>query len=380
MALPDIDVDTLWRELSSPDREPGEHVRDWLGNVWPVGTFPALPAEGWVGPEVPADGDGFRAGPLEWAAFAIAASMAAADSRPPTLLEMGASQAPWCLSWVRALRAVAPDVDGVRAVAFEAAAGSALTERFWREQGLQLETAPRPEGGLELTGPGWSVSWRQQAVAHGGGVVHFPDVDIAHDNGAQAVRTPSGQDYRGHAQTYRTVTAVDPVAAVEDAGFVHLLHLDIQGGEREILEAGAFDLLSGRVGVLMLGTHSRAAESLAFDLLPGAGFFLVDEEPCAYEVQQGRPALVRDGEQLWLTVPALEHLRSRGLLRDPRDVDAARAQPRTPRPDGAAPAPAEVPASVLATLSGGLRTTAAATARAGARAARKLAGTGSTPG
>jgi len=51
-------------------------VTDWLGNVWLEGTFPALPAEGWRGPLTPDEGDGFRAGPLEWGSFAMAAQLA----------------------------------------------------------------------------------------------------------------------------------------------------------------------------------------------------------------------------------------------------------------------------------------------------------------
>lgn len=331
MALGDVNVQPLWQSLAPAQVDRGPHVRDWLGNVWPTGTFPALPDLSWAGPILPVDGDGFRAGPLEWAAFAIAVSLAMADTRPPTLMEMGASQAPWCLSWVRALPGKINGSRMVLAVAFEAAAGSRTTRHFWQEQGLNVIVSPRVGGGLELTGDGWAVSWREQAVVQGGGVVHFPDVDISADNGAQAVRDTELVDYRGQRHHYRLVPGIDPADAIYDAGYVHFLHLDIQGGEKEILAANAFGRVRGRIGVLMLGTHSRDAEALAFDLLPGTGFFLLDEDPCLYEVHQGRPQLVRDGEQLWLSVEAMEHLHGRGLLRDPEDV--ARARARTQRPD-----------------------------------------------
>ena len=172
-------------------------------------------------------------------------------------------------------------------------------------------------GGLLLRGDGWLVDWREQAVLTGGGTVRFPDVDISQDNGAQAVREATATGYRGQPQRYREVPAVDPVDAVRECDYVHLLHMDVQGAEEETLRSGAFSEISGAVAVVMLGTHSRAAEALAFEQMPRAGFVLVDEQPCLHRVLSGHPRLVRDGEQLWLAADAVEHLAAQEVLRDP---------------------------------------------------------------
>lgn len=123
---------------------------------------------------------------------------------------------------------------------------------------------------------------------------------------------------------------MDPVEVVEALGFVHFLHLDIQGGEEEVLQARAFDSMRDRIGVLMLGTHSRAAEALAFETLPEAGFVLVDEEPCLYSVSAGVPHLVRDGEQLWLASAVVELLQVQGLLQGRGLLDLSRRRRKEP--------------------------------------------------
>jgi uncharacterized protein YciI len=232
------------------------------------------------------------------------------------LMEMGASQAPWCLSWVRAhVRLGTTARSHVRAVAYEAASAASAARLFWESQDLQdLLCEERPGEGLRFTGQNWSVDWNERAVAVGGGAVQFPDVDVTRDNGAQAVREQTPVDYRGAVTRWRTVEAVDPVEAVLAEQHVHLLHLDVQGEEQNLLRAGGFARLTGRISVVLLGTHGRLAEALALEHLPQAGFVLIDEEPCQYHVESGLEQLVQDGEQLWVSAPALQHLASVGLL------------------------------------------------------------------
>jgi hypothetical protein len=165
---------------------------------------------------------------------------------------------------------------------------------------LVFESTVTDDGCLRCVGQGWTFDWWPRAVVSGGGTVQFPDVDIAVDNGAQATRSPGQVDYRGRELQYREVAAVDPIAAVRDSGFTHFLHLDIQGSEEAALRAGQFAEFVDRLAVVQLGTHTRIAEGLAFDVLASAGLVLLCEEPCLYQVIAGRPVLVRDGEQLWL--------------------------------------------------------------------------------
>lgn len=306
MTLPNIDREALWDALADRSTHP-EHIQDWIGNRWPSGSFPSPFPSGWQGPQLPHDGDGFRAGAIEWLGFAIAAHYAAADDRSPTAVEMGASQAPWCLSWIRAMRKLGAR-ELIRAIAYEAGDGRSATERFWGAQGLAFDSTTSEDGSLRCSGDGWVFEWRPEAIMTGGGTVRFPDVDIAVDNGAQATRTPGDLDYRGRNLAYRDVTAADPTEVVIGAGFVHFLHLDIQGAEEEIIREGAFREIAEHVAVVQLGTHSRTAEGLAFDELGAVQFSLVSEEPCMHLVIEGRPVLVRDGEQLWVSADVANFL------------------------------------------------------------------------
>jgi hypothetical protein len=95
-----LSLEALWGPLSRARSGP---VADWIGNRWPPGSFPLLPdAATWADPVTPAAGDGFRAGAAEWAGIALAVHLGRATGRL-NMVELGASQAPWCLSWVRSL-------------------------------------------------------------------------------------------------------------------------------------------------------------------------------------------------------------------------------------------------------------------------------------
>jgi hypothetical protein len=65
MVLGDLAVESIWERLKEAPAENSGLIQDWMGNRWPESCFPVLPAQGWVGPELPTGGDGFRAGPLE---------------------------------------------------------------------------------------------------------------------------------------------------------------------------------------------------------------------------------------------------------------------------------------------------------------------------
>ncbi len=81
------------------------------------------------------------------------------------------------------------------------------------------------------------------------------------------------------------------------------LHIDIQGFERQVVPP-AIDLLTERVRVIFIGTHSRSIEGELFELFYGAGWRLLREEPCAFVLDgPQRPTLEArtsvDGAQCW---------------------------------------------------------------------------------
>lgn len=82
-----------------------------------------------------------------------------------------------------------------------------------------------------------------------------------------------------------------------------LLHIDIQGGEVDVV-SGALDFLRRKVAYMVIGTHSRQIEGRLLDVLLGAGWMLEVERPALLEIREGRPVVAVDGVQGWRN-PAL---------------------------------------------------------------------------
>ena len=95
-----------------------------------------------------------------------------------------------------------------------------------------------------------------------------------------------------------------PMVALADLAAPHaridLLHVDIQGGEADLV-AGTLDTLRAKVAYLLVGTHSRRIEDRLRDTLLPAGWLLEIERPA---ILGPGDALLVDGVQGWRN-PAL---------------------------------------------------------------------------
>lgn len=78
---------------------------------------------------------------------------------------------------------------------------------------------------------------------------------------------------------------------------IDLLQMDIQGGEADLIE-GCLDLVTRKVGYLVIGTHSREIEGLLFGQLIQAGWRLEIERPALLDLV-GIPKAWVDGVQGW---------------------------------------------------------------------------------
>jgi hypothetical protein len=79
---------------------------------------------------------------------------------------------------------------------------------------------------------------------------------------------------------------------------VDLLHMDIQGGEADLV-ADTIELLTERVAYVVIGTHSRAIEGRLIETLLAAGWQLEIERPAIFAVVDGQPQTTVDGVQGW---------------------------------------------------------------------------------
>jgi hypothetical protein len=90
-----------------------------------------------------------------------------------------------------------------------------------------------------------------------------------------------------------------PFSTLAGSTPVDLLHIDIQGGEAELVQQSLPEL-NRLVRRMVIGTHSRAIEGALMDTLTGAGWILEIERPAIYRLPEGAaPVLVVDGLQGW---------------------------------------------------------------------------------
>jgi FkbM family methyltransferase len=79
---------------------------------------------------------------------------------------------------------------------------------------------------------------------------------------------------------------------------VDLLHVDIQGGEVDLI-SGSMDYLSKHVSYLVIGTHSRSIEGKLIDILLKNGWILEIERPAIFHMKQSELVTAVDGVQGW---------------------------------------------------------------------------------
>jgi hypothetical protein len=79
---------------------------------------------------------------------------------------------------------------------------------------------------------------------------------------------------------------------------IDLLHIDIQGGEADLV-AGSLSVLSDKVAYILIGTHSRQIEGRLFDLLLEVGWQLEIERPAVLSNGASVQSLTVDGVQGW---------------------------------------------------------------------------------
>jgi len=93
-----------------------------------------------------------------------------------------------------------------------------------------------------------------------------------------------------------------PMIPLEEIAAPHpridLLHIDIQGGEADLI-AACVPFLAHKVAYLVIGTHSRAIEGKLFEVLLSAGWRLEIERPCQVRLTEATPANQVDGVQAW---------------------------------------------------------------------------------
>lgn len=279
------DVDLFHRHARSTAPTPGK-ITDFLGVVTDNALHPwATHLFGTSVTAIPIPDDGLRAEAIEY--FAVLQSIETSPGRSFTIVELGASYAPWlAAAGVVALRS------GRRNLSLTAVEASRLH--------FDLIAPHLAANGIN--NGEHSVRLFHGAIAKERGVMRFPVAENAGDNGGQAVAEGQSSTFIRPKAAYEDVTAF-MLADVLPETTTDLLHVDIQGAEAEVLIANP-DLLNSRVRALFVGTHSRLIEGRLLEFFHAQGWQLLRERPTKFSYRADEPNVTgwttRDGGQYWI--------------------------------------------------------------------------------
>jgi len=214
--------------------------------------------------------------------------------------------------WAAALRAVDLASERFRVVELGCGWGCWLsnTGAAARYKGLAVEL-------IGIEGDSEHVAYAHEAMAANGfsgsefriihgvaapekGVALFPVVENAGASwGSEPILNATAKQIKeasasGH---YQQLVAF-PLSEIVDGEPVDLLHIDIQGGEADFIEA-AIDDLNRFVRYIVIGTHSRQIEGRIMGTLLSHGWRLEMERPAIIRLIDGRPQISVDGVQGW---------------------------------------------------------------------------------
>lgn len=135
------------------------------------------------------------------------------------------------------------------------------------------------------------------------GVALFPRVDHSGEVWGLEPVFGASEDERRHAVetgSHDELPMVSMARVIGEHARIDLLHVDIQGGEADLVE-GCLPLLSEKVAYMMIGTHSKQIEGELFSTLLASGDWLLEiERPAILDLTHDRGPVVRvDGVQGW---------------------------------------------------------------------------------
>ncbi len=145
------------------------------------------------------------------------------------------------------------------------------------------------------------VTLHHGIAAADGGTALFPRQDRAGESWSLAPRFGVAPEEVREACESGAWDAIPmrPLAALVPEGVrVDLLHVDIQGGEADLV-AGSLSFLAANVAFLVVGTHGRAIEGRLVETLAGAGWVLEIDRPAFLARLDLLGAATVDGLQGW---------------------------------------------------------------------------------
>jgi FkbM family methyltransferase len=147
-------------------------------------------------------------------------------------------------------------------------------------------------------------------AAASGGVALFPRQQHAGENwGLKPIFDASSTEQAEAESTgsHDILSMIDLREILAREKRVDLLHVDIQGGEADLI-AGCRGALREHVSYIVVGTHSREIEGRLFELLIADGWTLEIERPAILDLHSGKPVVTVDGVQGWRNAAITAHV------------------------------------------------------------------------
>jgi FkbM family methyltransferase len=282
-----VDGEEIIRRYAAHDLAPDpDHLTNFLGVRIRPGFLPSVLAgrEGEVEPiPIPAN---WHADIAEWAAALRAVDLARTEF---TMAELGCGWGCWMNNTGAAARVRGLDV---RLIGVEADEGHvAFAHEACSTNGF----------------PPQSVTVIRGVAAATEGTALFPNQKVAGEEwgleptfGADAEQVKRAVA----AGTHDAVRMVPLREVIGDNERLDLLHIDIQGGEADLV-AQTRQLLTERVAYLVIGTHSREIEGRLFGTFASDTWRLEIERPAILALNADKPSTLVDGVQGWRNLSLL---------------------------------------------------------------------------
>lgn len=275
-----VNVSDIIKSHARHDRLPRSgHLVNYLGVSVPVGVMDSLRDRGGELEGIPLPAN-FHAEMAEWGAALRSVDLACDNF---VMVELGCGWGCWMNNTGVAARArgLALDLIGIEGDPkhIEMAHATLAANGIGRSE---YEVIP----GVAAGGSGYALfPRRQENEEHWG---FEPVFGATREESEKAVAS-------GRFDSLRMVPLADAIGSRKK---IDLLHMDIQGGEAELVEQ-TLPLLSDRVAYLVIGTHSRVLEGRLMDTLLDAGWTLEIERPAIFSIVAGKPQTTVDGVQGW---------------------------------------------------------------------------------
>jgi hypothetical protein len=275
-----VDVRGIVARHENPDRKakPG-HLVNYVGVALNTNFVPVISDRDGQVEDVPIPAN-WHADTAEWAAALRAVELAQGTF---TMAELGCGWGAWMnITGAAARRAgLKPYLIGVEGdeghIGF---AHEALTTNgFSSDQYSVLR-------GIAAATPGVALFPRQNAAGSTWGLE--PVFNASEAQRAEALAAQAADELR----------MIPLSEVIGDRPKLDLLHIDIQGGEADLVSA-CLPLLSEKVAYVVIGTHSRQIEGRLIADMLAAGWALEIERPAIFTIHEGRPVVTVDGVQGW---------------------------------------------------------------------------------